>query len=493
MKLGLPAIACALLVLVGSGNACAAEWHRLEADGFTFIGDVGAQRLRRIALELHEFRDLVSRFITNRPTGDVMPVRVFAVTRSTWERSLRPRDLVDGVFVPRMFGADILINAESGWDRARMVVLHEYTHYHVHNLDKFPYPLWFDEGLAQFLGAALRDGEDVVLGYMPRGKWLATDNAGWIPFERMVQIDYDAPEYGRHAAATTQFYSQSWLFMHYLLNGRPELQDGLNRFLTAPTSGDALAAATRDAFGMDPAQLDEQLLAYARAGRYRIRPYPIPARQLKEVAQPVTMNETVALREMGLAALRAAPTDPSRLAPVFSAVLRASPSDTRAMAGLAMVLDATGNTVDADRWIGAVWSAAEPDSQALRLCGEYQVEQAQRDAAALDTSRLIKAQNCFAKALKNDPDDYDALYGLAQTTPLSGQPLSVDIEAALNEASERYPQNEFLAVALAVTHAAAGRREAALEAARRAAGLSRDPEMRRSIIGLMETLNRAGQ
>lgn len=472
----------AAVALAGTSRAADAEWLRLEADGFVFTGDVSEKRLQAIASELRMFRYAIGRYITSTPSGEAMPVSVMAVTRQTWERHLRPRERIAGLFVPGPFSGDILVNGEDGWENARTIVFHEYTHYYVHNLDKFPYPAWFNEGLAQFLAPTIKEGRQLVLGRMPYGNWLATGPDAWIPTARLVQVDLQSPEYRDHNGKS-QFYPQSWLFAHYLLVGNPAMLDGLNGFLGGMVNGADPAATVQASFGMTFEQLDATLQAYYRRQNFRVIPIPAPPALAKVKTRAVPIAPAAALRDLGLAALRGQPDDANRVVPLFTAALEADPGDARAMAGLALALAATGKGAEASRWMSAAASAPRADAVTLRLCGDFHA--ASHEGVAGEPGA---AAACYKRAVAADPGDYDALVGLAGVDDSPSAADNRAMIAALEAALRRYPQSEFLGYALARAHFIDGNVEAARATLVRAANVTRNPAMRQQMAVLLREL-----
>jgi len=484
----------AILALLASAwipvvPAAAADWSRLEVDGFTLIGDVDERRLKAIATDLRLFRYAIGRYITTVPSGDAMPIRVLASSEATWERHLRPREGLAGFFIPGLFDGDILIDADHGWDSARMTVYHEYTHHYMHNLDKFPYPVWFNEGLAQFLSTTARDGRSLILGRMPYGNWLKTGDDSWIPLSRLAKVDHDSPEYIGHEQQS-QFYLQSWLFVHYMLVGDQSLRDGLNAYLGDTVNGGDPAVAAAKAFGRSFETLDSELKSYFRKQNFRVLKLPAPAKidKVKEKAAPLSEQE--AMRALGLAALRGHPQDPQRVAPVFKRLLEIDAGDTTAMAGLALTL-VDEDEDEADRWIKSVEESARADPMALRLCGDFHIEQLDGDAAAEGAEDYVaRARECYQRAFAADPADDYALIGMARLSESRLPEDSSALISSLERALGRYPQSEYLALELARIFYNTGEDERALATLRRAISVTRDPAMRRELAVLLRKLSR---
>lgn len=463
-----------------------AEWSRLDVDGFTYIGNVGDRQLKSTASDLRLFRHVLSRFITSSPSGDAMPVHVFILSKDFWERYARPVEGLAGVFVPSLFEANILLDGAGGWTSARTVVFHEYTHYYMHNLDKFDYPPWFNEGLAQFLSVMYRSGNRVILGAMPEGRWISTDDGVWLPFSRLVQADYESVEYRQHDGGS-QLYPQSWLLVHYLLVNRMDLQTGLNRFLGDMNGGTDPETATRDAFNVTATQMDDDLKAYAHRREYAVLPIPAPKELDRSMPKVTHLNEAEALKELGHAALTAEPEDTRRLVPLFTRVLEINPEDVSAMAGLGMAQSQAGQTEQAERLIAAVARSETTDSRALRWCGEFYIGQMLRAGAETETGKRSQetALHCLERAVKANPGDYLALYNLTQATQIAGDPPEINISLALESALERFPQSEYLRYAIAVRQVQAGNVDNGITMLREAIKLARDQDFRRQLIKVL--------
>jgi tetratricopeptide (TPR) repeat protein len=487
MKTRRVALAAVASCLVGFAQGAQAGWLRLDVDGYPLIGDVSEKRLQLIASDLRFFRFAIGRYITSTPSGDALPIMVYAVSDDLWEDNVRPRPDLAGIFVPGAFQADVLLDAEGGWERSRMVVYHEYTHYYIHNLDKFPYPTWFHEGLAQFMAPTIRDGKELLLGRMPYGNWLGLND--WIPMSRLLVVDNSSPEYLNHSGQS-QFYGESWLFMHYLLVDSLQRRDGINRLLSQMVNGADPASATQAAFGASPEALDAELQAYYRKQKFRVIPIPAPEKLEKVKTAAVPMSEAAALREVALATLRGGPDDAERVIPLLRRALELAPDDKAALAGLATALERTGKTTEAD---AAMEKASQPevkDAVALRLCGEYYATHAAKtqDEPASEKS-LADARQCYVRAIEANPGDYQSLVDVVLGTTEPSAEDTAKWMSALEQAQARYPQSEYVSYALSRTYFENGQHEKALAMLKRAAESTRDPVRRRTIANQLRVMS----
>jgi hypothetical protein len=55
---------------------CAGEWRRIDSPNFVVVGDVGARRLREIAVEFEGFRETLSRVLASNVTSAPVPTVV---------------------------------------------------------------------------------------------------------------------------------------------------------------------------------------------------------------------------------------------------------------------------------------------------------------------------------------------------------------------------------------------------------------------------------
>ncbi len=118
------------------------------------------------------------------------------------------------------------------WDGAgspTTALAHEYAH----QLLPGNLPLWFREGMAEYLSASERVGAVMsVGGALP--KWMAPLlSEPWIPLQEVLAAETHSPLLGRR-----NFYPQCWLLVHWLASREPDLKN-LRRLMQASVGGDA--------------------------------------------------------------------------------------------------------------------------------------------------------------------------------------------------------------------------------------------------------------
>jgi hypothetical protein len=470
-------------------RAEATEWHQLSADGFPVMGDVSDRKLQHAADQVAMFRTVVGRFILAGNGGQDLPIRVYAVSEDVWKQYLRPREGVVGYFVPSPFGADIVIDADQDLDQSGATVYHEYTHFFVHSNDKFPYPVWFSEGLAEMMGSLHAGKGKLYAGSLPEGGWLYLTDGSWIPFSKVLSATLDSPEYIEHKAAP-QFYAESLLLTHYMIiGGPPEQRARLNMFLQKLVVERLDAdAATRAALGITLAQLEQNVRGYYKHGHFLAMVMADPRDSHAAGKFPiVTLPAVQGWDEIGHLILRSH-MDPDRAVAAFQKVIGAEPANRRALAGTAMALETKGPSSEADPWLKRFAEVSSPLGLPDRYCGEiYEMRMRQTDGPSSAEDLRKSSRNCFDVALQADPGD---MYALVELTGLvaSDRNESERLLPQLAVAISKYPQSEYLAMALSQALWSVGRRSESLAYLRRGIESTRDIDQRRKMTAAYERL-----
>jgi tetratricopeptide (TPR) repeat protein len=101
------------------------------------------------------------------------------------------------------------------------LLLHEYVH--LLTAATLPNaPGWLDEGLSEFWGALVFDGDRIIVGRPPTAHVSALKTRRWVPLSELLKQDRVSLARGR--GDVTMFYAQSWALVHYLLMGGSESQ-----------------------------------------------------------------------------------------------------------------------------------------------------------------------------------------------------------------------------------------------------------------------------
>jgi hypothetical protein len=155
----------------------------------------------------------------------------------------------------------------------RQVLLHEYTHFLSRfSLNRRSFPLWYEEGKAEYLGTFRFDGEKIYLGN-PKAIMFRTSGL----YSRTGSLDINVEEILTtkelplrsekmgDAAVIDRFYARSFFIMHYL-NSAPALRQSLGLYLGALSAEKTEAEALKLAFNQTFEEFETSVKNYVTSG-----------------------------------------------------------------------------------------------------------------------------------------------------------------------------------------------------------------------------------
>ena len=262
-------MALGALALCGFSSVAQAKWFEGSSRHFVVYSDRGADQVRIMAGKLERF-DAALRQLTGRPVEPVGPsnrVTIFMVQSPTDVSRLfgKGGNYVGGFYASVAGGSYAIVppfnvqeTGENGF--AEGVLLHEYAHHFVSENQSVLYPLWLNEGFAEFVSTARFEKNGSVGMGLP-GEWRGWQLTHQVTVPAEMLVDSQA-YFARREIAFDQFYPRAWLLYHMLTfdTGR---QGQLEKYASALSRGLPDRAAAIDAFG-DLRQLELDLQAYGR-------------------------------------------------------------------------------------------------------------------------------------------------------------------------------------------------------------------------------------
>ncbi len=188
----------------------------------------------------------------------------------------KPMDIA-GVF--RGFPDEVVIAmAASGeLDRVIPTIYHEFIHLLMHARG-YRLPPWLNEGIAEFYETMEFSGDEVLVGKHNPLHITQLTRGRMMPLAKLFAVTHGSPDYNE-SSRMGMFYAQSWAFVHYCLTadrkGRKR-GEGFNELLAYLQLGYSAEESVQRAFGMSAAELEADLGAYVRGGRYTVGRYNIP-------------------------------------------------------------------------------------------------------------------------------------------------------------------------------------------------------------------------
>jgi hypothetical protein len=351
----------AALCLLTPASAREREFVELTTPGYVVVSDLSEAKTRRIALDVANFQAIIALFTNARDLTPRVPTRIYALSARDWEEYAKPWRDAGGVFYDTAFANDMVLDAQSYGSEMYRIVFHEYTHYAVSNNSTYEYPAWFEEGLAEVLSTVEFNNKVVMIGKVPVDRWITIDQSAWLPLETVFAVKHSSPEYHSHRV-TPAFYAQSWALLHYAIFEKPLLMKGLNAYVRALTDGRSNEEAFSKTVGVDYGELDKELRAYA--GRTRFKYLVIQRGGLSQVAtldapaRSLTADESAL--ELADLVVRVG-NDPLRVQDLYKSVLKKEPHNSRAISGMAVVLESQKQGAQADQMLADALAFAPAD------------------------------------------------------------------------------------------------------------------------------------
>ena len=458
MKLTSWVCAGLLLLLNASftGGAVAAEPHigkfvKYDTGDFVIFTSRSSSQAREIMEKLARFRLSLEKVLGKRAARSGIGTHIVILSESDWKKYVQPREQIAGIFQRARFDNYMALNGDAG-DYAIYVMFHEYTHFYLSSQFSGEYPPWFNEGLAELMGYAKFMGTRTVL-QIPLFRVDEARDRDWIPFDRMIRIDHNSPEYQSHKLADA-FYAQAWLTVHYGLIedttfGR-QIFTYLNQLNTLVPQDEAI----RNVFGADLEPINGKLRGYARKNNMSsgaIELGAVPEIVLPK-GEPLSEVDGLAVLIDVMLATRVAP---DRIRPLIESIARRAPDSARSF-----ILAARLAEYDDD---SAAFDAAVDKAQSLLAADDW-LSQRQLASVLLasaenfnpmitrttqDTDRdLQRALKWYGKSVEKHNSDAEALWGLGTVLTRLDRDLDV-ADMALRSAYEKVPASASIAVSLA--------------------------------------------
>ena len=257
-----------LLVAPALPVRAAGPWSRIRSEHFLFVSEAPEGRVRDLAAELEQFREVVSRALPPAALDSPLPT-VILVFRS--DRSFTPyKPLFEGrpIVVNGFFqgGDDVnymAVNVE--FERSTLrTVFHEFAHLLTRNMEG-EMPVWVSEGLAGVYETfeVRRDGKGATFGLLNTDRLNLLRQETMMPLRDLLAVEHSSAEYNEGDRRRV-FYAQSWAAMHYLMFGNEKRAGQLRGYLDRLRDDAEPEEAFRAAFGNNVEGLEKEMREYSR-------------------------------------------------------------------------------------------------------------------------------------------------------------------------------------------------------------------------------------
>lgn len=486
-------VAVMILVAVAppaSGKALEDQrWIEVRTANFRVHSLLGDKETIELTRRLEMFRAAVSLLTNVHSTDSAIPTNIYALRGSRDFIQLGLELSFVGRFLPGLRSNTIIFRHYRGMDETT-IVFHEYVHFLLRNHGRLQYPMWYDEGFAEYLSATKIDDTYFEVGVFPKHVGPSLEYFRWIPMRRVLSADEHFEKWNRERKA--MFYVEAWALVHYLRNrpdrGESFAQD-LAHYLELVEAETGVVGAFEDAFGVTVDKLDRKVKAYLKKRRFTF--FRIDMDKLLYDFRPevVTLSRQQTSLALAQLALRMEELDPAER--WFTIAATHELTRPRAEAGLGDVLKFRGEFEAARPHFEKAVALAPDDPYCQLDLAEFWHDRA-KDTSESDkhSEYLNRARNHYVKAWKLDdsmPETY-AMYG--QTFQMGGQRFDKAIEM-LEKAQSILPSDLDIRLMLAEAYAGAGRKGEAIEAARSVLAWSHDEESAKRAKEILARLDSA--
>ncbi len=420
-RFGSAIVACLMAAFFGPAPAHAApKWIQLRSANFLLEGDADERDIRDVARRLEEFRETLSRLLTNA-RFDRTPTIIVVFGNDRSYAPVKPTFQGKPVDSPAFFqpGPDAhYVAMVVGRADPLAMVFHEFTHQFVRaNLGIVP--LWFEEGLAEYYSSFSADGKRAYVGKVIEPFVLMLRDR-WVPLVQVLTTVHASPLYNNDANRDV-FYAESWAFVHCLLNGpgSDARRVQLFRFLYRLGTGMALEQASMEAFGASIAGMEKELRQYVRQMSFTsgIVTFDQPIEQrVNTKAQP--LGEAAAEARVGDLLMHMSRYDEAEKR--LQNALRLDPKQVLACVSLGQMRIRQEKRPEGLEYLARAMTV-DPDSFEAHLAYGEAIMRGGSGTPPPDT--IETARKAYARALEIRPDAPEAMGGLGWTLLLTGQRL----------------------------------------------------------------------
>ena len=268
------ALAFALLMFgLGQQSAQARDtWTTVRTKNFTLVGNASEKEIRSVANRMEQFRAVFALLFPRVPLNSPVPNTIIVFKSDSSFKPFKTNPNEAGYF---QAGEDVnyiaLTSERTSAEQPFHVIFHEYVHLMVNNAMGDTIPLWFNEGLAEYYSTFDITQQDrrVLLGDLIDNHVLFLRDTKFLPLRTLFAVDHKSPYYNEGNKMNI-FYAESWMFLHYLLQGdgqkhRPQLA----KFVDLLHQGVKIEDAFQQGFQGSIESVEKDFKAYIQGAAYK--------------------------------------------------------------------------------------------------------------------------------------------------------------------------------------------------------------------------------
>lgn len=265
------ALSLALLCLIVPSAQAKDNWTSVHSKNFTLVGNAGEKDIRQVANRLEQFRTVFALLFPSAKLASPVPTTVIVFKSEGAYKPFKINPNVAGYFQP---GDDVnyitLTSDIAASDHPFQTIFHEYVHLLVENSMGSSVPVWFNEGLAEYYSTfdITDENRKVLLGDLIANHVLYLRESKFLPLRTLLAVDHHSPYYNERNKMNI-FYAESWMLMHYLLQGEGQKRrPQLGRFIEFLGAGATIEDGFQKAFQVPIEDLEKGFKSYIQGAKY---------------------------------------------------------------------------------------------------------------------------------------------------------------------------------------------------------------------------------
>ncbi len=449
------------------------KWVEVRTEHFVVLSEADVGWANRLVDQLEGFRSFMQLRLGVVTPEDSLPFRIVLVGGNSNLSALVGRHDIFGAFQPTNRGGlavvDVSARASDGTSSLDITytplgpiyrtvpgtryvsmdgVVHEYVHFLLASDPGHRYPLWFNEGYAEYLSTFSigRDGRARIgaapphrheaLAPSPSGRNRSVAKARWVPLEFLFnQSGYKTGHgYG-------DFYAQSWAVVHYMMSD-PERAELTAQFLEAINKGDDPVLSLESIFNVSIRGFSARARGHGRSKTIKATKYEMPETNLKPaVASDMKADQIDTLIAEIVTVFQG---DIDGAIRHLDRALEFNPTNMLARAQRAEYDIYRGNLDTAQARLEAAGAGVASSPEINAAWGHYFIARA---SEAINTPQegweeyIVQARRHYEKAIKLDATFADAYLGLGRSYLVSVDNLPDRVFEILETAQRLLPIN----------------------------------------------------
>ena len=439
------------------------KWIEVQTPNFRIRSAMSEKDSIKLARHLEMFRVAISVITNIRRIDSPIPTEIYAMRGSSDFKSLGIDHDVGGFFYSSLRDNMIVIRDVNRMQETS-IIMHEYVHFLVRNQGSLNYPMWFDEGFAEYLSAGRSDAGNFEIGRVPEHRRDSLAYLRWIPLRNILSPE-NYGEWSRQRKS--MYYAEAWALVHYLQNRTDRdvpFGQEMARYIELVESGKDELDAFEEAFAITVVNLDDRVQRYIEGRRlpgFRLKTDP-----LLPDFQPTVRTLSRAQISLGLGKLALRMHKLDMAEHWYTIATTNEATRPQAEAGLGDVLKFGGKFEAAQPHFELAVALAPEDPYCQLDIAEFWHTRAEDpDETGNRAKYLERAREHYLKAWKLDdsmPETY-AMYG--ETFVMEDRQYDLAIEM-LEQAEYLLPSDLSVRAVLAQAYMGAGRRDDADRTAR---------------------------